>query len=78
MCCLAVDVAPLPVSRPLHRTNVSEPFASNGCFSGSTVLALSKYATMLWLKSIYFVRAVKIRQTYVGINGIKDHLVTEK
>jgi hypothetical protein len=23
-------------------TNVSEPFASNGCFSGSTVLALSK------------------------------------
>jgi hypothetical protein len=26
---------------------VSEPFASNGCFSGSTVLALSKYATLL-------------------------------
>jgi hypothetical protein len=27
--------------------NVSEPFANNGCFSGSTVLALSKYATVL-------------------------------
>jgi hypothetical protein len=27
---------------------VSEPFANNGCFYGSTVLALSKYATILW------------------------------
>jgi hypothetical protein len=26
--------------------NVPEPFSSNGCFSGSTVLALSKYATI--------------------------------
>jgi hypothetical protein len=25
---------------------VSEPFASNSCFSGSTVLALSKYVTI--------------------------------
>jgi hypothetical protein len=33
--------------RPLPETNVvSEPFARNGCFSGSTVLALSKYATV--------------------------------
>jgi hypothetical protein len=30
-------------------TNVSEPFASNGCFSGSTILALSKYIFSLWL-----------------------------
>jgi hypothetical protein len=28
-------------------TNASEPFSSNSCFSGSTVLALSKYATLL-------------------------------
>jgi hypothetical protein len=29
---------------------VFEPFASNGCFSGSTVLALSKYAKVLkWI-----------------------------
>jgi hypothetical protein len=25
---------------------ISEPFTSNGCFSGSTVLALSKYGTL--------------------------------
>jgi hypothetical protein len=32
----------------LPRNNdVSEPFSSNGCFSGSAFLALSKYATIL-------------------------------
>jgi hypothetical protein len=35
------------VLRHCLETNVvSEPFASNGCFSGSAVLALSKYATV--------------------------------
>jgi hypothetical protein len=33
-------------SRCLETKVVSEPFASNGCFSGSTVLALNKYATI--------------------------------
>jgi hypothetical protein len=33
-------------SRCLETNVVSEPFVSNGCFSGSTVLALSKYATV--------------------------------
>jgi hypothetical protein len=32
--------------RCLERNVVSEPFASNGCFSDSTVLAWSKYATV--------------------------------
>jgi hypothetical protein len=35
-------------SRCLETNVVSEPFTSNGCFSGSTVLALSKYVTILW------------------------------
>jgi hypothetical protein len=30
-------------------TNVSEPFTSSDCFSGSTVIALNKYATILSL-----------------------------
>jgi hypothetical protein len=55
---------PFPIDSPLLRAhcshwnlfvrdrylemNVSVPFATNGCFSGPTVLALSKYATILW------------------------------
>jgi hypothetical protein len=34
-------------SRCLEKNVVSEPFTSNGCFSDSTVLALSKYVTIL-------------------------------
>jgi hypothetical protein len=42
-----MDVVLLFVSWPLPKKNVvSELFASHGCFSGSTVLALSKYATI--------------------------------
>jgi hypothetical protein len=48
ICCLATDVVCLSVSRPFSRNYVVlEPLASNGCFSGSTVLAFSKYATIL-------------------------------
>jgi hypothetical protein len=44
ICCLATDVVSLSVRGLCLETNVvSEPYASNGCFSGSTVLALSKY-----------------------------------
>jgi hypothetical protein len=32
---------------------VSEPFSSNGCFSGSTVLDLSKYATVFMTCSLF-------------------------
>jgi hypothetical protein len=32
--------------RCLERNVVSEPFANSGCFYGSTVLALRKYATL--------------------------------
>jgi hypothetical protein len=37
--------SPLPTFTPLLR--VTQPLPSNGCFSGSTVLALTKYATLL-------------------------------
>jgi hypothetical protein len=43
--CLATDVAPLYRGCCLETNVISEPFASNGCFSDSTVFALSKYAT---------------------------------
>jgi hypothetical protein len=41
------QTTPLPTVTPLLR--VIQPLPSNGCFSGSTVLALSKYATVLLL-----------------------------
>jgi hypothetical protein len=47
ICYVATDAVPLSVSRPLPRNVVSEPFSS------STVLALSKYAT---IKVIHFER----------------------
>jgi hypothetical protein len=42
---------PLPKVTPLFR--VTQPLRSNGCFSGSTVLALSKYATILKIHVVY-------------------------
>jgi hypothetical protein len=44
--CLSVSAGTCLPSRCLETNVVSEPFASNGCFSGSTVLALNKYATI--------------------------------
>jgi hypothetical protein len=41
--CLSVAVGACLPSYCLETTVVWEPFASNGCFSGSIVLALSKY-----------------------------------
>jgi hypothetical protein len=35
--------------RCIETNVVSEPFASNDCFSAPTVLALRKYATLCWL-----------------------------
>jgi hypothetical protein len=50
----------------------------NARFSGSTVLALSKIASILWFKSIYILGGFReIQQTCVGINGIKNRPVTE-
>jgi hypothetical protein len=45
--CLSVAAGTCLSSRCLETNVVSEPFASNRCFSGSTVLALSKYGTIL-------------------------------
>jgi hypothetical protein len=50
--CLATDVVRcLFRVRYLERNVVSQPFTSNGYFSGSTVLALSKYATIFIFQS---------------------------
>jgi hypothetical protein len=43
-CCIRIRCRGNVFTEPLPR--ISEPFASNGCFSRSTVLALSKYATV--------------------------------
>jgi hypothetical protein len=50
---LTAQKTPLPAVTPSLR--VTQPLPSNDCFSGSTVLALSKYATLLkWiLKELY-------------------------
>jgi hypothetical protein len=48
ICSLATDVVPLSVcDHCLEMYVVSEPFASNGYFCGSTVPASSKCATLL-------------------------------
>jgi hypothetical protein len=44
--CLATDNFRCLFRGLCVETNVSEPFVSNGCFFGSTILALSKYATI--------------------------------
>jgi hypothetical protein len=46
ICRLAVYVVRCLFRSCYLETNVSEPFASNGCFSGSTVFALNKYGTV--------------------------------
>jgi hypothetical protein len=46
--CVSVAAGTCLLSRCLETNVVSEPFASNGCFSGSTVLVLRKYATILY------------------------------
>jgi hypothetical protein len=43
ICCLATDVIRCLFRGRCLETNVYEPFSSNGSFSGSAVLALSKY-----------------------------------
>jgi hypothetical protein len=48
ICCLTTDVVPLFRGCCLETNAISEPFTNKGCFSGSTVLALSKYATTFW------------------------------
>jgi hypothetical protein len=45
--CVSVAAGTCLRSRCLEMNVVAEPFASKGCFSGSTVLALSKYDTIL-------------------------------
>jgi hypothetical protein len=45
--CVFVAAGTFLPSRCLETHVVSEPSPSNGCFSDSTVLALSKYATIL-------------------------------
>jgi hypothetical protein len=49
-------------SRCLEANVVAEPFASNSCFFGSTVLALSKYATvfLIWLDRTFIVKDLNI------------------
>jgi hypothetical protein len=43
---------PLPTVTPFLR--VTQPSPSNGCLSGSTVLALSKYDTLPYGLAVYF------------------------
>jgi hypothetical protein len=45
--CVTIAAGTCLPSRCLEMDVVSGPFASNGCFSGSTVLALSKYAAII-------------------------------
>jgi hypothetical protein len=47
--CVSVAAGMCLPSRCLETNVVSEPFANNGCFCGSTVLSLSNYATTLYL-----------------------------
>jgi hypothetical protein len=52
ICWLETDVIPLSFSRPFPRHECYfRALTNNGCFSGSTVLTLSKYAT-IWNVSI--------------------------
>jgi hypothetical protein len=55
-------------------TNViSKPFASNGSFSGSTVVALSKYATVSNTHKIIFILVLRYKNI-IKVNGIiKGH-----
>jgi hypothetical protein len=53
ICSLVTDVVPLFRGRCLETNVVSEPFASNSCFSGPTVLALTKYVTIYICVCVY-------------------------
>jgi hypothetical protein len=58
---------PLPTVTPLLR--VTRPLRSNGCFSGSTVLALSKYATIFYFCTNHNVTKMRLCGLYRRVGG---------
>jgi hypothetical protein len=69
--CVSIAAGTCSPSRCLETNVVSEPFASNGCFSGSTVLAFSQYAT-IWNTQIESVGGI---QRFITLKKVV-HIVT--
>jgi hypothetical protein len=51
---------------------VSEPFSSNGCFSGSTVLDLSKYAAIFMTCSLITESRIVVVPNLIYILALSD------
>jgi hypothetical protein len=64
-------------SRCIETKVLSEPFASNSRFSGSTVAALSKYARILWHNTVCQARTVKQKTRQRPLLGHGPHSTME-